>query len=203
MQGSATPPLEGDTDATAVQPEPGASATASAPASLSPGELAAPMSEQAAQPAVQPARPPVAGEERYDFERCTIVLVAQLRPVKEVGKPRMVLLSVANGVGNKEDLPIYRLLPETELGGPWPPVFEALLEELRQDLPHRRARHAARQAGAKAAPANTTRPVGKPATTMPKRGMPAAKAPPPPLPTTSSPIPKGELTIGGLFDDVD
>jgi len=144
----------------------------------------------------------------YDDRTCTICIVIQLRPETAAGQPREVLLSVQNGVGNKDDLPLFRLLPETELGGSFPPALEALLEQLRQDLPRRKARHEARQAAAKAVPArpaNTTRPAGKPVATTPKGGTPAAKASttPPPIPTTSTPLPKGELTMGGLFDDVD
>ncbi len=159
--------------------------------------------------AVPPPAPVVAAqmagrpaEDRYDFGRCTILLVVQLRPQAEAGHPRQVVLSVQNGLDNTEDFPLYRLLTEEELGGPFPPAVETLLEELRQDLPTRKLRHAARPAVPPPSPpapkihAAHTR-SGKPAASP----APAAPALPPPVPTTSTPIPKAGLVMGGLFDE--
>ena len=82
------------------------------------------------------------------------------------------------------------------------------VEQLRQDLPTRKAQQAARQAQAKTAAAasssthkattGTSEKAGKAAASTPLATPPAA---PPPVPTTDTPIPKGELTMGGLFDE--
>lgn len=160
-------------------------------------------------PAVPASTPaPAAGkpvEDRYVYEQCTIVLVVQVRPQTEAGQPRQVVLSVQNGVGNTQDFPIYRVLTEADLGGPFPLAMAALLEQLRQELPTRKAQQAARQAQQKATvtpahktPVSTTGKAGKAAASTPLATPPVA---PPPVPTTSNPIPKGELTMGGLFDE--
>ena len=84
----------------------------------------------------------ISTEDLYDYQKCTVMIVIQLRPEREEGEPRSVLLSVQNGTANKEDLPMLRLLlSEEELGGPLPPTLVALLEALRADLPARKQRH--------------------------------------------------------------
>ena len=78
-------------------------------------------------------------EDLYAYQKCTIMIVVQLRPQVEDGRPRSVLLSVQNGTTNKEDLPLYRLLSsEDELGGPFPPALVCLLEALQRELPERK-----------------------------------------------------------------
>src|SRR5689334_5816375 len=61
----------------------------------------------------------------YTYEKTSIILVAHFRPMKEEGGSRQVWLSAQNGVGNEQDCPIYRILTEDELGGPWPPAVVA------------------------------------------------------------------------------
>ena len=144
------------------------------------------------------------------YEQCTIVLVVQLRPQSAAGQPRQIVLSVQNGVGSTGDFPIYRLLTEAELGGPFPPAVEALLEHLRQDLPKRKAHQAARQQAAvpvssstthKTAASTTIKTTGGKPGNVTSTTTPAKPATPPPMPTTSNPIPKGDLTMGGgLFE---
>src|SRR5438128_8693888 len=115
-------------ETTTQQEEPSSAAT---PLSLAASETPA----QAVQPAPLPegsgATPaPAAGkpaEDRYVYEQCTIVLVVQVRPQTEAGQPRQMVLSVQNGLGNTVDFPIYRVLTEADLGGPFPPVIVELL----------------------------------------------------------------------------
>lgn len=167
---------------------------------------------RASVPARVPTPPATPSEDLYTYEKCTLMLVMQLRPQQQENGPRSVLLSVQNGAGNKEDLPLYRLLSsEEELGGPLPPAIITLLEALRQDLPARRQRHEQR-AAKKTAPSVATRAVQKPSgQTTPKDGAlqkqkkpgtTAAPTSPPPVPTTTNPTPKEGLVFGGLFDDL-
>ena len=153
-------------------------------------------------PAVSPAPsvPAKPGEDRCDYDACTIVLVVQFRPVV-ADQPRQLWVSVQNGVGNRQDFPLYRMLTEADLGGPFPPAVQALLDELRQDLPGRKERNAARQAS-QATP-SASRPVTKPVVTQGSKQRPVEKQASLLPPTTSRPIPKGELTMGGLFDELD
>ncbi len=144
-----------------------------------------------------PAKP---GEDRYDYDASTIVLVVQFRPVV-AGQPRPIWVSVQNGVGNRQDFPLYRMLTEAELGGPFPSTVQALLDELRQDLPGRKERNAARQASQATPPAS--RPVAKPVVTPGSKLRPVDKHAPLPPPTASRPIPKDGLTMGGLFEELD
>jgi hypothetical protein len=170
---------------------------------------------QTSKPAVQtsvparvqtsPAPPP---EDLYTYEKCTIMLVMQLRPQQQENGSRSVLLSVQNGTGNKEELPLYCLLAsEEELGGPLPPALTALLEALRQDLPARKLRHEQR-AVRKASAGGATRPAQKPGGHTPakdvkkKSGTATTTASPPPVPTAAHPLPKEGLVLGGLFDDL-
>ncbi len=59
-------------------------------------------------------------QDSYDYDRTSIILVAHLRPANQDGQPRQVWLSAQNGIGNEQDFPLYRLLSEADLGGPWP-----------------------------------------------------------------------------------
>jgi hypothetical protein len=158
------------------------------------------------------------GEDLYDYRKCTIFIVVQLRPEVEAGQPRRVLLSVQNGVSNKEDLPLYRLLSEEQLGGPFPPALVALLEELQQQLPERKQRHDERQEAkrrqeaeresrgqaGKAAQRAAQSATGTKATSRqhPAPATNTASVVPPVPPTTTNPIPKQELQQGGLFDEL-
>lgn len=167
--------------------------------------------EQAARPAVStvPAvATPVAGEERYDYERTTIVFVAQLRPVTEAGHPREVVLSVNNGVANVNDFPLMRILTEND---DLVAAARAMLEELQQDLPGRKARFLSKRTYRPAPSASTSvssRPTTRPgaSSTVAKGSAGASQAAKnaqqvaPPVPTTSNPIPKQDLTMSGLFD---
>jgi hypothetical protein len=143
-------------------------------------------------------------EDRYDFERGTILAVIQFRPlVPGSEQPREVWVSVQNGVDNKEDFPLVQF---TTLEA-WPQVLAALLEELRQDLPRRKLLHEQRKTQKK--PASTsTAGVVRPATSSAEKPSASvapktvAAAPPPPVPNTTSPIPKGSLAMPGLFDEL-
>ena len=164
--------------------------------------------EVAAVPAHPPSSTPAtqasAQQDRYDYDRTSIILVAHFRPVSQDGQPRQVWLSAQNGVGNEQDFPLYSVLPEADLGGPWPPVVAQLLEDLRQDLPARKQRYEARQA---------TKPVATTAPSSPARHQtPAAaastrhgKAPaaPVPVPPSATSIPKQELGMAGLFEGLE
>ena len=172
-----------------------------------PAQTTAPVVQASAPAHAQtpPAPPP---EDQYTYEKCTVMLVMQLRPQQQENGSRSVLLSVQNGTGNKEDLPLYRLLAsEEELGGPLPPALAALLEALRQDLPARKLRHEQR-AARKASAGGATKPAQKPGGHTPakdakkKSGAVATTASPPPVPTTAHPLPKEGLVFGGLFDDL-
>src|SRR5256885_15728010 len=48
-------------------------------------------------------------QDRYDYDRTSIILVAHFRPVTQDGQPRQVWLSAQNGVGNEQDFPLYRM----------------------------------------------------------------------------------------------
>lgn len=148
-------------------------------------------------------------EDLYDYRKCTIFIVVQLRPETEAGQPRQVLLSVQNGVSNKEDLPLYRLLSEEQLGGPFPPALTALLEELQQQLPQRKQRHDERQEAKRASRGQAGKATHKAAqSAMGSRAAakqqpaPAVSVVPPVPPATSNPIPRQELQQGGLFDEL-
>jgi len=136
-------------------------------------------------------------EDLYDLRRCTVCVTLQFYPGEE-GRPRRVLLSIQNGAGNKDDLPLLAVIGENELGGPLPPAIQALWSKLEADLPPRKQRHderAAKQSTQLAAASN--------ARLTPKKVITAAKPANPllPPPTASSPIQKKEeLTMGGLFD---
>jgi hypothetical protein len=173
-----------------------------AAAAAEPGPVAAP-AVQSTQRTPASTGTPVAGEERYDYERTTIVFVAQLRPVREAGRPREVVLSVNNGVGNINDFPVMRILTEDD---DLVAAAIEMLEQLQQELPERKARFLARRTY-RPAPTPTAAPASKaPArqdkTSSSPTGSMVAKStpPPPPVPTTSKPIPKQELAMEGLFD---
>src|SRR5579871_341667 len=60
-----------------------------------------------------PAHPPspapatqTSQQDRYDYDRTSIILVAHFRPVSQDGQPRQVWLSAQNGVGNEQDFPL-------------------------------------------------------------------------------------------------
>jgi hypothetical protein len=182
--------------------QPGASPASAGESPAAPG--AAPVPAVPASTAAPAAGKPA--EDRYVYEQCTIVLVVQVRPQTGTGQPRQVVLSVQNGVGNTQDFPIYRVLTEADLGGPFPPAIVELLEQLRQELPIRKAQQAAHQAQQKAAASSsthkaTTGPTGKAGKAAASTPLATPPAAPPPVPTTDTPIPKGELTMGGLFDE--
>lgn len=146
-------------------------------------------------------------EDLYNYQKCTVMIVIQLRPQREADGPRSVLLSVQNGTGNKEDLPMFRLLPsEEELGGPLPPALTALLEALRQDLPARQQRHAERKAKPTVTGGTTTTTQKTKARDARKQTKPEGQAmttsAPLPVPATTEPVPKEGLVFGGLFDDL-
>jgi hypothetical protein len=142
--------------------------------------------------------------DRYDYDRTSILLVAHFRPARQEGQPRQVWLSAQNGVGNEQDFPLYRVLSEGDLGGPWPPVVAQLLEDLRQDLPARKQRYETRQAtkpAVTAAPSSPARHQTQAATATSRHGKaPAATAPVPPSATS---IPKQELGMAGLFEGLE
>jgi hypothetical protein len=160
-----------------------------------------------------PAPSPVAAsqesaqQDRYDYDRASIILVAHFRPVTHDGQPRQVWLSAQNGAANEQDFPLYRVLSEADLGGSWPPAVAQLLEELRQDLPARRQRYEARQKTSPAATAAASSPAPQ-ATKLTKHGKGTARpaetdsAAPAPVPTTSTPISKQELAMAGLFEEL-
>ncbi len=142
-------------------------------------------------------------EDLYDYQKCTVMIVIQLRPQREEGGTRPVLLSAQNGTANKEDLPMFRLLPsEEDLGGPLPPALVTLLEALRADLPKRQQRNVQR----KAKPTVTQTSTAKTPKDTRQKIQPAGQAKttnaPPPVPTTTNPVPKEGLVLGGLFDDL-
>jgi hypothetical protein len=147
-------------------------------------------------------------EDLYTYPKCTIMIVVQLRPQVEDGRPRPVLLSVQNGTTNTEDLPLYRLLSsEDELGGPFPPALVSLLEELQRELPARKQRHEQRVAKKSTAASASTRAVQKaPQVSAKDAGKPkkAAASIQPTLPVSppATPLPKEGLVLGGLFDDL-
>ncbi len=151
-------------------------------------------------------------EDLYAYQKCTIMIVVQLRPQVEGGRPRPVLLSVQNGTANKEDLPLYRLLSsEDELGGLFPPALVSLLEELQRELPARKQRHEQRVAKKSTTGGTSTKAVQKssqtPAKDVGKQKRVAAVAastkPVPPVSSPATPLPKDGLVLGGLFDDLE
>ncbi len=153
-----------------------------------------------------------AQQDRYDYDRTSIILVAHFRPVSQDGQPRQVWLSAQNGVGNEQDFPLYRVLSEADLRGPWPAAVAQLLEDLRQDLPARRQRYEARQAtkpAATAAPSSLARHPAPQASASTKHGKVPAKpvetgsAAPTPVPSTATAIPKQELGMAGLFEGLE
>jgi hypothetical protein len=113
-------------------------------------------------------------------------------------------LSVQNGTGNKEDLPLYHLLSsEEELGGPLPPALTTLLDALQHDLPARKQRHEERAAKRTASAGTATRTVQKTASHEAGKQKKTVVSPPPPrVPTTSNPLPKEGLVFSGLFDNL-
>src|SRR5947209_19934712 len=176
--------------------------------------MAQPASTSAEQAAVQsPTVSAPQTEDLYAYQKCTIMIVVQLRPQVEDGRPRPVLLSVQNGTTNKEDLPLYCLLSsEDELGGPFPPALASLLEALQQELPARKQRHEQRTTAKKAVTGGTaTKAVQKSSQASDKDTgkskktvSPAAtRQPPPPVSAPAIPLPKEGLMLGGLFDDLE
>lgn len=135
-------------------------------------------------------------EDRYDYDRCTIMVMLQLRPAQE-GQERQIVLSVQNGVGNAADFPLYRIVSETELGGPLPPAIADLLDQLRRDLPTRKKRSEAHQ------PSAISAPVSPPA---PSRIQEVSAASPIPAPPTALPAavpPRDELAMTALFEPLE
>jgi hypothetical protein len=153
-----------------------------------------------------PAGQASAQQDRYDFDRTSILLVAHFRPATRDGQPRLLWLSAQNGVGNEQDFPLYRVLSEADLGGPWPPVVAQLLEDLRQDLPTRRQRYEARLATKSTAtavpssPSSARHPASAAAASTKHSKTPAA---PTPVPSASTPIPRQELGMAGLFEGLE
>ena len=163
--------------------------------------------EAAASPVHPPSPTPAtqtSQQDRYDYDRTSILLVAHFRPAGQEGQPRQVWLSVQNGIGNEQDFPLYRVLPEEDLGGPWPPVVVQLLEDLRQDLPARRQRYETRQktsSTATAAPSSPARHQAPVAAASTRHGK--ATAAPTPVPPSATSIPKQELGMAGLFEGLE
>ena len=160
--------------------------------------------EQVHPPSPAPASQASTQQDRYDYDRTSIILVAHFRPITQEGQPRQMWLSAQNGVGNEQDFPLYRVLSEADLEGPWPPVVAQLLEDLRQDLPARKQRYEARQA---TKPAATTAPSSPsryqtPAAAAPTRHGKATAAPAP-VPPSATSIPKQELGMAGLFEGLE
>jgi len=183
-----------------------AASPANVPTGISAEQASASLPVQSSLPSVpQP-------EDLYAYQKCTIMIVVQLRPQVEAGHPRPVLLSVQNGTTNKEDLPLYRLLSsEDELNGPLPPVLVSLLEELQRELPARKQRHEQRAAKKSTTGGTSTNAVQKssqtPAKDVGKQKRVAAVAastkPVPPVSAPATSLPKEGLVLGGLFDDLE
>lgn len=136
-------------------------------------------------------------EDYYDVRTCTVVMTLQFYPLGAQGQARRMLLSIQNGAGNKDDLPLLAVINEDELGGPLPPALLALWAKLEADLPRRKQRQVERAAKVVVAKPITT-PTGakkQGATTVTRN-----PATPPPPPTTTTPIQKEQLSMGGLFD---
>ena len=137
-------------------------------------------------------------EDLYNLRRCTVCVTLQFYPGGE-DRPRRILLSIQNGAGNKDDLPLLAVISEDDLGGPLPPALQALWSKLEADLPLRKQRHderAAKQSTQLAAASNAARFTTKKVITAAKPANPLL-----PPPTASTPIQKKEeLTMGGLFD---
>ncbi len=158
-----------------------------------------------------PAHPPspapatqTSQQDRYDYDRTSIILVAHFRPVSQDGQPRQVWLSAQNGVGNEQDFPLYRVLSEADLGGSWPPVVAQLIEDLRQDLPARKQLYEARQATkptTTTAPSSPARHQATVTTASTKHGK--APAAPAPVPPSATSIPKQDLGMAGLFEGLE
>jgi hypothetical protein len=161
---------------------------------------------QASVPSPMPSVPQP--EDLYTYQKCTIMIVVQLRPQVEDGCARPVLLSVQNGTANTEDLPLYRLLSsEDELGGPFPPALVSLLEELQRELPTRKQRHKQRVTKQSTAASASTRAVQKPPPALAKDAGKLKKAvasiqSTPPVSAPATPLPKEGLVLGGLFDNL-
>jgi hypothetical protein len=136
-------------------------------------------------------------EDLYNLRRCSVCVTLQFYPGEE-GRPRRVLLSIQNGAGNKDDLPLLTVISEDELGGPLPPALQALWSKLEADLPLRKQRHDER-----AAKQSTQLAAASSARLTPKKVITPARPANPllPPPTAYAPIQKKEeLTMGGLFD---
>ena len=93
-----------------------------------------------------PSTAPVEKDERseiekqpYDFDHCTVQVAIQLLPDDGDGNGRMVVI----GVRSHLDVPILRFVRVNELGT-LPPIVNALLDELKAELPVRE--QAAREA---------------------------------------------------------
>ena len=140
-------------------------------------------------------------ENYADLQKCTVVVTLQFYPPGGDGQARRVLLSIQNGAGNQDDLPLLAVITEDELGGPLPPALLELWRRLEADMPRRKQRHEERAA----ARATVAKTIATP-TSAKKHGVVATAtrntATPPPPPTTTAPIQKEELTMGGLFDGV-
>jgi hypothetical protein len=160
--------------------------------------------EQVHPPSPAPASQASAQQDRYDYDRTSIILVAHFRPAGQEGQPRQVWLSAQNGVGNEQDFPLYSVLSEADLGGPWPPVVAQLLEDLRQDLPARKQRYETRQKTspvATTAPSSPARHQTQAAAASTRHGK--APAAPTPVPPSATSIPKQELGMAGLFEGLE
>ena len=166
-------------------------------------EVASPgASLRPAVPPVVPDKAPV--ENFYDYEQCTVVAILQFRPSPGPGLPRPILVSVQNGATNKEELPILRLYPDGDLGGPLPPALLQQLTALEVQLPERKARHDQRVAQKKtggivpgrnqAVGGQSHVPASKRLGSSPAKSAPPVPAKTPPMPSTSN------LELGDIFD---
>jgi len=177
--------------------------TASVPTDIPAEQASASLPVLSSPPSVLPP------EDLYAYEKCTIMIVVQLRPQIEAGCPRPILLSVHNGTTNTEDLPLYRLLSsEDELGGPFPPALVSLLEELQRELPARKQRHEQRVAKKSTPGGVLANAVQKSPQASAKDARKTKKAavstrPAPSVSAPATPLPKEGLVRGGLFDDLE
>jgi hypothetical protein len=138
-------------------------------------------------------------EDFYNLNACTVVVTLQFYPVTagEEGQRRRVLLSIQNGAGNKDDLPLLAIVTQDELGGPLPQALLDLWARLEADLPLRKQRKDERAAQAEVSRASAVITSGKKSSSSQTATKPVS---PPLPPTTTTPINKEGLGMSGLFD---
>jgi hypothetical protein len=142
-----------------------------------------------------PSTSPISTEDRYDFDKCTIKMVILWRPVPGEGEPRQIIACVQNGIGNKDDFPIYQVFTEAEMDGPLPEPLQAMWNDLRTQLPERK-----RQAEERKAKSTSSSPSAGTTSQQKKHPAKTEKAVAPPPPTTNHPIAKKNLVMPNLLD---